>query len=80
MNAYTISTLAPAPAMHHTFENFSGTYAEAVAATQQSYRATGRSTTLRSGGDRAGYWWHRVSAGVAVDRNRNSGIPERATL
>jgi len=77
---YTIATLDKAPAMTCSFADVSGTYQEAVAAAQKSYRETGRTTTLRSGGDHAGYWWHRICNGVATDRNFNSGVPAEVVL
>ena len=77
---YTIETLDKAPAMTGTFHDVVGTYQEAVAAAQKSYRETGRTTTLRSGGERAGYWWHRISNGIAIDRNLNSGVPAKAVM
>jgi len=77
---YTIETLDKAPAMTGAFHDVMGTYQEAVAAAQKSYRETGRTTTLRSGGERAGYWWHRISNGIAKDRNLNSGVPAEAVV
>jgi hypothetical protein len=80
-NRWTIATLDQAPAMTCSFHDVVGTYLEAVAATQESYRATGRSTTLRSGGHHTGSGWHHVSSGgVATDRNTNSGVPARSVL
>ncbi len=77
---WTISTLDKGISLNCTFHDVFGTYEEAVAAAQKSYRETGRTTTLRSGGDHAGYWWHRIQKGVATDRNTNSGVPAEVVL
>lgn len=77
---WTISTLDKGISLNCTFHDVVGTYEEAVLAAQQSYRTTGRTTVLRSGGDRSGYWWHCIERGVARDRCTNSGVPTEARL
>jgi hypothetical protein len=55
-------------------------YAEAVALAHEAFRRTGRPTTLCAG-EYGNYWSHRIdAAGIAVDRNFNSGVPERQQL
>lgn len=80
-SGFTICTLDKAPAMTTSNFNFTGTYLEAVQAAQDSFRKTGRTTTLCSGhNNSAGYWYHRIVNGVAYDRNINTGIPAEAVL
>lgn len=77
MNTYTIKTLEPAPSMSETAIEFKGTYIEAVQATHDTWRQSGRTTRLTS------YCtvWHYVDRnGIAVDNNTNSGIPQSQVI
>jgi len=77
---YTIAILDKAPSMTCTFQDVFGTYQEAVISAQEIYRKIGRTVTLREGGDKAGYWYHRVCNGVAIDRNHVPEIPSESII
>ena len=77
---YTIAILDKAPSINCTFQDVVGTYQEAVSAAQDIYRKTGRTVTLREGGDQAGYWYHRICNGIAIDRNGTPEIPSETIL
>lgn len=59
---------------------FQGTYQEAVAFAQESWRMTRRATSVHSGTDTT-YWYHDIAGnGQERDRNFNSGVPETGNL
>lgn len=71
---YEIRTLQPLPSMSEDVFTICGTYKDAVAACHAQHRLTGRTCSVVSNG----VYWHRVSNGMAVDRNTNSGIQSGA--
>lgn len=77
MSKYRIETSQPAPSMNRNKVYFEGTYPEAVAATQDAWRALGYPGSAVLFSENGHYYWHYVSySGVATDRNKNSGVPE----
>lgn len=79
-HTFTIATLAPSPSMNLDGVRFVGTYTEAVAAARESYLTTRRTTYVIIGAYATGYWYHKISDGIAIDRNSGSGIPETEVI
>lgn len=66
MKKYQIRTLQPSPSMSQDVVEFTGTYAEAVAAAQASWRKTQRATSVVAGT----YCWYSISGlGKTLDKN-----------
>jgi hypothetical protein len=78
---YHLMILKPSPSMSHDKVLFSAaSYQDAVAVAQAEWKRVRRSVALYSG-EWDTYYWHRIdSAGNAVDRNGNSGVPELEVL
>lgn len=81
MKTYSIRILRPAPSMdqdRHLVE--AASYQEAVEATHAAWRSALRSTALYAG-EHGTYWYHHIdSAGIARDRNTNSGVPAEQVI
>ncbi len=78
---YNIRVTRPSPSLsqdHTVFQ--AATYAEAVKIAQDAWKVARRPVVLCDG-ECGVYFWHRIdSAGLAIDRNTNSGIPAQEQL
>ena len=81
MKTYNLRISRPSPSMNDDKEIIQAVdYADAVEQARSAWRATGRRVSLSSG-EYGIYVWHYItSAGNAIDRNTNSGIPLKSQL